>query len=331
MFEQALLEEIRCGRISEKIAQILRIFYQDYLLSVSTSNNSSEFVEEIFMTYLERVKEQIAEPFKFSPYHAALFEPFDYYQFGVNFMKPLVEKEFSTVRGKKYLQEALHYREVGENVIFFANHQIEADPIALSILLDEKWENLAKNMIFVAGERVLIDPLAAPFSMGRNLLCIYSKRYMDIPPEKRVEKQLHNHKTMEKMASLLQEGGKVIYVAPSGGRDRANKEGVVEIAPLDPQSIHMFHLMARKAGNSTHFYPMALSTYRLLPPPAAVQTEIGETRRAQRAPIHVGIGPELSMDLIESLPKEEARKKRAEYIGKEIIEQYRLLGSSLAV
>ena len=43
-------------------------------------------------------------------------------------------------------------------------------------------------MIFVAGERVITDPLAIPFSMGSNLLCIYSKRYIDHPPEKKIEK-----------------------------------------------------------------------------------------------------------------------------------------------
>ncbi len=50
-------------------------------------------------------------------------------------------------------------------------------------------------MIFVAGERVITDPLAVPASMGRNLLCIYSKRYIDHPPELKSEKQLHNKRT----------------------------------------------------------------------------------------------------------------------------------------
>ncbi len=108
-------------------------------------------------------------------------------------------------------------------------------------------------MIFVAGERVITDPLAVPFSMGRNLLCIFSKRYIDHPPEQKMKKQLHNKRTMELMSELLSEGGKAIYVAPSGGRDRPNADGVVEIAPFDPQSIEMFYLMARAGGASDPF------------------------------------------------------------------------------
>jgi len=58
---------------------------------------------------------------------------------------------------------------------------------------------------------------------------------------------------MELMSELLSEGGKAIYVAPSGGRDRPNAQGVVEIAPYDPQSIEMFYLMTQRAGHLTHF------------------------------------------------------------------------------
>ena len=31
-----------------------------------------------------------------------------------------------------------------------------------------------------AGGRVVGDPLAQPFSMGRNLFCVHSKKYIDI-------------------------------------------------------------------------------------------------------------------------------------------------------
>ena len=60
------------------------------------------------------------------------------------------------------------------------------------------------------------------------------------------------------MSSLLSEGGKVIYVAPSGGRDRKNLNDKIVVAPFDPQSIEMFSLMARKAKKPTHFYPLSL-------------------------------------------------------------------------
>ena len=57
------------------------------------------------------------------------------------------------------------------------NHQTEADPQVLSLLLEtEGYEDTAEKTIFVAGHKVTTDPLAIPFSMGRNLLTIFSKK-----------------------------------------------------------------------------------------------------------------------------------------------------------
>ena len=51
---------------------------------------------------------------------------------------------------------------------------------------------LAEKVVFVAGHRVTTDPLAIPFSMGCNLLCIYSKKYIESPPELKAAKQQQN-------------------------------------------------------------------------------------------------------------------------------------------
>lgn len=122
------------------------------------------------------------------------------------------------------LQRIEEQLQAGDNVIFLANHQTEADPQLIGLMLRDKYPLLADRLIFVAGARVTTDPMAAPFSLGQNLLCIYSKRYMDgVSPEERELKQAHNKKTMDKMADLLADGGRAIYVAPSGGRDRINQ------------------------------------------------------------------------------------------------------------
>jgi glycerol-3-phosphate O-acyltransferase len=164
--------------------------------------------------------------------------------------------------------------------------------------------------------------------MGRNLLCIYSKRYIDHPPEKKAEKQHHNKRAMELMRILLQEGGKCIYVAPSGGRDRRNAEGVVEVAKFDPQSIEMFYLMAQKAKTPTYFYPMALATYDMFPPPETVQIELGETRVSKRGPIHLSIGPVIDMDQYpgyDQPDKHQRRQARADYIWTQVSNDYKML------
>lgn len=315
---QAKLENLyQEGSISEKLKLILLRFFSSYAEALNACGIAASDYTPHFFTYLDLVKEQCLHPFHFSSYHERIRKPFDYYAFGVNFLRPLADSAHSSVKGLERLDAIEKALKKKENVILFANHQTEADPQAISILLEKTHPRIAEELVFVAGERVITDPLAIPFSMGRNLLCIYSKRYIDHPPEEKHTKQLHNKSTMERMRELLSEGGKIIYVAPSGGRDRLSSKGIVEVAPFDPQSIEMFYLMAKKAKKPTHFYPMALFTYNLLPPPENIQIELGETRHAKRVPIHLAIGPEINMEAFpncENTDKYVRRKSRADYI-----------------
>lgn len=220
-----------------------------------------------FLTFVEAVSKQVNEPYSFSPFHKAITSPTDYYQLGLDFVRPLVDFSKSSVEGKtslKEIQEAIWRK---ENVILLSNHQTEIDPQLISLLLEKEHPEIAVEMIFVAGHRVVTDPLAVPLSLGRNLLCIYSKRHIDNPPEKKSEKLLHNGRAMKVLEELLTEGGKVIYIAPSGGRDRRDEMGQFQVAPFDPQAVEMFYLISQKAKTPTHFHTLALKTYPLLPPP----------------------------------------------------------------
>ncbi|HSX04734.1 MAG TPA: 1-acyl-sn-glycerol-3-phosphate acyltransferase [Rhabdochlamydiaceae bacterium] len=315
------------GVIPEKEKTTLGSFFKSYVEAVEPCGIPASDYLPLFATYLDLIKREARHPYQFQPFHQHLLKPFDYYTFGIDFLKPLVEIEFSTVRGLDKLSQIEKTLAKKENVILFANHQIEADPQAISILLEKSYPKLAENLIFVAGERVITDLLAIPFSLGRNLLCIYSKRYIDFPPEEKHKKQLHNKNTMELMRELLNQGGKIIYVAPSGGRDRPNAAGIVEVAHFDPQSIEMFYLMSKKASKRTHFFPMALSTYNLLPPPETVQVELGETRVTKRAAIHLAVGAEIDMESFpnrESKDKYVRRKSRADYIWNLVKKDYDL-------
>ena len=60
----------------------------------------------------------------------------------------------------------------------------------------------------MAGDRVTTDLLAMPFSMGRNLLCIFSKKHVDNPPELKSQKTRHNRNVMKTMGKMFSEGGK---------------------------------------------------------------------------------------------------------------------------
>lgn len=305
------------GSIPPKYGHILEKFYLGYQQAIASQEGPNDDHHEVFLNLLQLIRQQCTEPFPFQPYHEHLRKPFDYYQFGLDLLTPLVDMPHSSVSGLENLKTIVASLEKGENAIFLANHQAEADPQAISILLQDSYPKLAEEMIFVAGERVITDPLAVPFSMGRNLLCIFSKRYIDHPPEDKLKKQLHNKRTMELMSELLSEGGKAIYVAPSGGRDRPNAQGIVEVAPFDPQSIEMFYLMAQRAGHPTYFYPLTLKTYELLPPPQTIQVELGEVRTTKRAGIHLAFGSRIDMDNFpgnDSKNKHDRRSARAQYI-----------------
>ena len=125
------------------------------------------------------------------------------------------------------------------------------------------------------------------------------------------------------MGKLLDEGGKIIYVAPSGGRDRPDNNGKIKISPLDPQSIEIFNLIARKSKAKTHFYTLALSTYQLMPPPKIIQVELGEKRLTKYGAIHLAFGNEINMDKFNNLKKQDRKIKLTEHIWTLIKKDYK--------
>jgi glycerol-3-phosphate O-acyltransferase len=307
-------------RFPEKYKEILAGFFAAYRGALAEAGRPAADHDHLLSTLVDLLFEQLDQPFTFEPYHQQITEPFDRYAFGLDFLRPIVSKAQSSLTGQAHLDRAVAQLGAGENVVFLANHQSEGDPQAISVLLEDTHPDLGKQMIFVAGDRVITDALAVPFSMGRNLLCIFSKRYIENPPEQKAAKQLHNKRTMERMGELLAEGGHCIYAAPSGGRDRANTQGIVEVAPFDPQAVEMYYLMARRAGTPTHFYPMALRTYDLIPPPDTIQVELGEQRVFNHAGIHLAVGAEIDMEAIagSSEDKHERRETRARAIWQEV-------------
>ena len=322
--DQAIVE----GKLTPKLALILKNFYQSYRYAFESGSSDLKQCEALFDSFLKLIFKQLESPYNFESFHKRITKPFDYHRFGLDFIRPLILLEKSNVIGTERLDQMEGQLAAHENIILLANHQTEPDPQVINILLEKKHPRLAEEMIFVAGHRVISDPLAVPFSMGCNLLCIYSKKHIEYPPEQKQVKLLHNQRTMKHLISLLQKGVKCIYVAPSGGRDRPNADGVVEVASFDPSSIEMFYLMASQAERKTHFYPLALATHDLLPPPLCVEKELGEVRQAKRSAVHLSFGPEIDM---ENFPgsfqadKRTKRKMRADYIWNEVSKDYKSL------
>lgn len=325
---RALLSELEYDiKLPSHYLEHVTIFFESYLKVLESKGEFNVKPLNTFYDFLSQVKHLYKTPFTFSIFHQKVTQPFDFYQLGLDFIEPLIDFKDSTLTGHSELEKIERYLEADENVVFLANHQIEADPQVIALMLKDKYPLLTEKLIFVAGAKVTSDLLAIPFSMGCNLLCIHSKKYINIPPEQKEAKQDHNKKTMRKMSELFSEGGHAIYVAPSGGRDRCNEAGEITVASFDPKSVEMFFLMGKKAARKTHFFPMALATFHLLPPPEGEKHELGEERVTKGGPVHLTILPEIAPDnLLEkdpSLDKEAFRQKKIDLIHSKIVNAYK--------
>jgi len=297
--------------IDDKNYDIIKRLYESYAHSLEKDGLKMKDFQSVFDSLLQLVSEQYANRYSFEPFHRKITEPYNYYKFGLDFLRPLVDKDKSRVYHLENVGKMKQQVDAKENVILFANHQTEVDPQLMSLVLEDSYPEFASEIIFVAGDRVITDPMAIPFSMGRNLLCIFSKRHIDNPPEKKVEKQHHNQRTMRRLKELMHEGGMCIYVAPSGGRDRPNPQGEGVVSPFDPESIEMFRLIAKQARRPAHFYPLALATFDILPPPQTIETELGEVRRTKRDGIYFSFGNEIDKEQFPGSDMQDRHAKRS--------------------
>lgn len=303
---QNKLQEAIPEAYHDKMLPLLSHFVTEYLTASQAAAadgkemSTPDLAAQRILTAVEQgLMHGIADPFKFESSHVALrgdqdFNDVDYYEFGCDFFRSVM-KAPATVLGQDNLDQLVKQLEAGENVVFLANHQSEADPQVVSVCLEEVGhDELAQKCIYVAGHKVTTDPLAIPFSMGRNLICIHSKKHINADTETKGAKQRDNLKAMGAMLNSLKKGGTLLWVAPSGGRDRRNVEtGEVPLAPFDSKTIDMFRLMGNKSKVPTHFYTLAMSSYELCPPPDSVEAGVGEQRNVRYVPIGIAVGEEL--------------------------------------
>jgi len=247
--------------------------------------------------YVQLIANQISKPYKFFSHHRAIRHPIDHYELGKQLFYPLIDFSHSVVKGKEYLHIMEEILRAKENVIIFANHQTEADGFILHLLLDKEFSYLSKHITFIAGDRVLTDALAVPISLGLNLFSVYSKKYFHIYPQQKSKMIAHNKRTIFCISRHLKKGQQCIVIFPSGGRDRYNSQNrTLEIAPFDAKSIDLLYLLGKKSKLKTHFFPLALFTHNLLPPPESLQVQIGESRYVNESPVFLHFGERICME-----------------------------------
>lgn len=317
------------GTLPVNIASAMEELYQNYRNAVFSSGilHADEVVLSNMSAMLDLVLLDVEDPFEFSPHHKAVREPFDYYMFGQNYIRPLIDFCNSYVGNLSLFCDIEQKLCQGHNVVLMSNHQTEADPAVIALLLEKTNPHMAENMIYIAGDRVVSDPLCKPFSMGRNLLCVYSKKHMYDVPELVDMKRRANTRSLKEMALLLRRGSQIIWIAPSGGRDRpdpATHEW--QPAPFDVASVDNMRRLVQHAGVPGHIYPLAILCYDIMPPPPQVEKEIGEKRVISFHGAGLSIAPEISYsDIALGGDEEEAKSVYAKALYDSVNEQYNVL------
>jgi glycerol-3-phosphate O-acyltransferase len=177
----------------------------------------------------------IGTPYEFPSHHICIREPFDYYQMANAYIGSLVEFDRSILRHPERWTAIQTALDAGENVVLLGNHQSEGDAAFIPLLTEVSHPGLGERVTYVAGDRVVTDLLCKPFSMGKNLLCVHSKKHMDDDPALKPAKMKQNLNTVKAMQKLLKKGGLCIWIAPAGGRDRRGADGSIVPDKFDPR------------------------------------------------------------------------------------------------
>ncbi|XP_030946620.1 glycerol-3-phosphate acyltransferase, chloroplastic isoform X2 [Quercus lobata] len=336
--EQELLagitKERETGRLPSSVASGMEELYHNYKNAVFQSGNprADEIVLSNMAIAFDRMFYDVEDPFVFEPFHEALREPFDYYVFGQNYIRPLVDYRNSYVGNISLFYEMEEKLQQGHNIVLMSNHQTEADPAIIALLLEATNPRIAENMTYVAGDRVLIDPLCKPFSIGRNLICVYSKKHLTDIPELVEMKRKANTRSLKEMALRLRGGSQLIWIAPSGGRDRPypHTEDWYP-APFDTSSVDNMRRLVEHSGTPGHIYPMALLCHNIMPPPLQVEKEIGEKRVISFHGVGLSVSPGISFSDIATACEnpEEAKDLYTQAVYNVVMEQYNVLKSAI--
>ena len=316
-FMAALDKEVEVGRIPKELVPLWTDFFANYkkaILSADLPTHDIKLVAEMQAAIADTVINQFTNPYKFPSFHKSMTEPYDYFEFGQKYVGSLIDFTKSYLGHRERFDEIEKQLNAGENVIIFANHQSEADPGIWAHMLIHTHPSLAKKICYVAGDRVVSDPLCVPFSMGRNLYCVHSKRHMEDDPDTKAEKSAMNRSTLRNMGMAFAKGGTLLWIAPAGGRDRPGGDDVYVPAKFDPSAIELMRALSSKAekkmGTKSHFYPFAMYSAPLMPPPKTVEKGLGERRMVNFTGVGISVGEEIDVGaVVDSVPDADTNKE----------------------
>lgn len=309
-------------------------FFNNYKTAVTTSGAPGaniKLASKVQASIADTVLKEFKSPYVFPPFHTRLLTPYNYFEFGQRYVGTLINFNESLLGHPERWNEIDRLLQQKHNVVILANHQTEADPGVFAHMLLSSNPSLAKEVVYVAGDRVVTDALCKPFSMGRNLFCVYSKRHLDDDPSTKAAKMDNNRKTVLTMARKLNEGGLLMWIAPSGGRDRPKENGEYLPDKFDPDAVELMRNLVARAKQPGHIFPMAMFSYPVMPPPKTVDKALGERRLTNYTPVGISLCEELNVDKIVSgiSEKEEQQRALAVAAHQAVTEEYILLDKAL--
>jgi glycerol-3-phosphate O-acyltransferase len=320
-------------RLPVRYQALFKDWYTMYKEQVMLGGSTETEVFDMFNQIVDRLILLNREPYTFQPAHQAIRAPFDYFEFGQQYTRLLIDFDKSYLRNIQKWDDIAQALLRKENVILLTNHQTEADAAFIPLLLEAYNRRLGEKVIYVAGDRVVSDPMVQPFSMGRNLFCVHSKKHMDDDPRmSREEKQKMNRRTLVEMSKAFKQGGVLVWIAPSGGRDRKNAAGEWAPAPFDQDAVELFRALGAKCGRPTWLYPFVMATHAILPPPdVRITGDLGEKRVTNFSPVALSAGDPFLANGEGWLPEgvdlgsEQAKELLTSSVFKVVNEEYNLI------
>ena len=324
-------------KVQKTFVDLFNCYCEQATLGVGDAAEAERRSVAVFKDMVRTYAQQLVDPYEFPSYHTAMREPFDYYKLGNQYVGGLVDWCRSLLCNPERWGAIQQQLDAGQNVILLANHQSEADAAFIPLLTEKSHPGLGEQVIYVAGDRVVTDLMAKPFSMGRNLLCVHSKKHIDDDPAAKPAKQRQNMRTLKEMERLLKEGGKLLWIAPAGGRDRM-RDGVLLPDSFDPGAVEMMKRLGTKKGAApTHFYPFAMATYYVMPPPEKLEKSLGEKREVRFTGVGLSVGPELDFSdagaWAAKLPADAPPEARQEALAREVhsavVNEYKVISGCM--
>ncbi|KAG2427692.1 hypothetical protein HYH02_014524 [Chlamydomonas schloesseri] len=289
------------GKFPPQLEPAWEYFYDNYKKAVTSSGVTGadeKLVTQVQASILDNVLNQAVNPYTFPSFHTRLIEPYNYYDFGQRYVATLIDFQNSVLGFRERFDRVQELLDQKHNVVILANHQTEADPGVFAHMLARTHPKLATDVIYVAGDRVVTDPMCKPFSMGRNLFCVHSKKHMDDVPELKAAKMETNRKTLVAMQRQLNAGGTLMWIAPSGGRDRPNANDEWVPDNFDPAAVELMRNLVQRAKQPGHLIPMSMFSFPMMPPPKTVDKSIGERRLTAFTGVGISLCEELDVAAI---------------------------------